>query len=252
MKDFRILIVEDVVVTSVAIGRSLEMDLPDCIVLRAQSLFEARLLLKTYDIHFFIIDIQLPDGSGIDFLKEIAAKNSKAAVVIVTATPLPKLREEASAFGVLHFMGKPVDVPLLRRLAREAKGNLTGSDTSFSGSLKKLTVMDVVQLKCLARATVRLDFTIRDLGLGRVFIQDGEITHAEVISHPGATAILGVTAFNEILTWRGGKVEEFTGALPTRQTIKGDWQTIMLTAAQAIDEGAVQPNSATSGTLDPR
>lgn len=251
MKDFRILIVEDVVVTSVAIGRSLEIDLPDSLVLRAQSLFEARLLLKTYDIHFFVIDIQLPDGSGIDFLKEVAAKNAKAGVVIVTATPLPKLREQASEFGVLHIMSKPVDVPLLRRLAREAKANLTGSDTSFSGSLKKLTVMDVIQLKCLARATVRLDFIIRDLGLGRVFIQEGEITHAEVISQPGATAIIGVAAFNEILTWRGGKVEEFTGQVPTRQTIKGDWQTIMLTAAQAIDEGSALSDPAVSESREP-
>jgi DNA-binding NarL/FixJ family response regulator len=97
-------------------------------VLRAQSLFEARLLLRTYDIQFFIIDIQLPDGSGIDFLKDIADKNPRAGVVVVTATPLPQYRQQASEFGVLHFMGKPIDVPLLRRLAREAKGSTAGSD----------------------------------------------------------------------------------------------------------------------------
>jgi len=242
MKDFRILLLEDVVVTSVAISRSLELDLPDCVVLRAQSLFEARLLLKTYDIQFFILDIQLPDGSGIDFLKDIAERNPRAGVVMVTATPLPKYRQQASEYGVLHFMSKPVDVPLLRRLAREARGAATGSDTSFSGSLKKLTVMDVVQLKCLARATVRLDFTNRELGVGRVFVQDGEITHAEVIPHPGAAAIEGEAAFNTVLAWRGGKVDEITGALPGRRSIHGGWQSLMLNAAQWVDENSPNPS----------
>ncbi len=232
--------------TSVAIGRSLEQDLPDCTVLRAQSLFEARLLLKTYDIHFFVIDIQLPDGSGIEFLQDIANKTPKARVVIVTATPLPKYRQQASDFGVLHFMGKPVDVPLLRRLARESKATATGSDTSFSGSLKKLTVMDVVQLKCLARATVRLDFTHRDLGLGRIFLEDGEIAHAELIPHPGAGATEGEMAFNEILSWRGGRIEEFTGSFPARRTIQGEWQSLLLNAARWIDERGAPPNTATS------
>lgn len=246
MKEFRILLLEDTVVTSVAISRALELDLPDCIVLRAQSLFEARLLLKTYDIQFFILDIQLPDGSGIDFLKDIAERNPRAGVVMVTATPLPKYRQQASEFGVLHFMGKPVDVPLLRRLAREARGAATGSDTSFSGSLKKLTVMDVVQLKCLARATVRLDFTNRDLGVGRVYVQDGEITHAEMIPYPGGAPLEGEAAFNEVVGWRGGKVEEITGSLPARRTIHGGWQSLVLNAAQWVDENS-QPKNPTAG-----
>ena len=33
------------------------------------------------------------------------------------------------------------------------------SDTSFTASLRKLTALDVIQLKCLSGATVRLDFT---------------------------------------------------------------------------------------------
>ena len=247
MKAFRILVLEDVVVTSVAISRSLETDLPDCIVLRAQSLFEARLLLKTYDIDFFILDIQLPDGSGIEFLQDIANKSPKARVVIVTGTPLPQYQKQASEFGVLHFMGKPIDVPLLRRLARESKGVATTPDTSFSGSLKKLTVMDVVQLKCLARATVRLDFTNRSLDLvGRIFLDNGEITHAEVSPQRGSTIHEGEKALAEILGWRGGQVEEVGGSLPAKRTIHAGWQSVLLNAAQLVDEHSPQTDAAAS------
>src|SRR5437867_6068072 len=154
MKAVRILLLEDAFVTSLAMGRALEAELSDCVVMRAQSLYEARLLLRTYDFQFFVVDIQLPDGCGVDFLPEIAERAPGAGVVIVTATPLPKYRQRASEFGVLYCMEKPVDVRLLaRRVASRLRGEApppAASDTSFSASLRNLTAMDVIQLKCLA------------------------------------------------------------------------------------------------------
>src|SRR5438093_3520437 len=123
MKHFRILVLEDVFVTSLAIGRALEFELPDCVVMRAQSLYEARVFLKTYDFDFFILDIQLPDGCGIDFLSDIAQRAPGGPVIILTATRLPKYRERAAAFGVLDFMEKPVD---MASLARRIAGHLRG------------------------------------------------------------------------------------------------------------------------------
>ena len=74
MKSVKILLLEDAFVTSLAMGRALEAELPDCVVMRAQSLYEARLLLRTYNFQFFVVDIQLPDGCGVDFLPEIAER----------------------------------------------------------------------------------------------------------------------------------------------------------------------------------
>src|SRR5262249_45827872 len=154
MKSIRILLLEDAFVTSLAMGRALEAELPDCMVVRAQSLYEARLLLRTYDFQFFVVDIQLPDGCGVDFLPEIAERAPGAGVVIVTATPLPKYRQKASEYGVLYFMEKPVEVrQLAGRIARRIRSASVPapaiSDTSFSASLRNLSPMDVIQLKCL-------------------------------------------------------------------------------------------------------
>src|SRR5881628_1516031 len=122
MNQFRILLLEDALVTSLAMGRALEAQLPDCIVMRAQTLYEARLMLRTYDFRLFMVDIQLPDGCGIDFLPEIAERAPDAGVVIVTGTPLPKYRQRASEFGVLYFMEKPVEVrQLASRIARRVR-----------------------------------------------------------------------------------------------------------------------------------
>jgi hypothetical protein len=68
--------------------------------------------------------------------------------------------------------------------------------------------LDVIQLKCLARASVRLDFTKSDGAVGRIYLSDEEVVHAEVISPTGAGSKEGSDAFNEALSWRGGTVVE--------------------------------------------
>jgi DNA-binding NarL/FixJ family response regulator len=245
MSKFSVLILEDAVVTSVAVSRALELELPDSLILRAQSLFEARLLLKTYEIHFFILDIRLPDGCGTDLLPDIVRKNPGAGVVIVTACPLPRHRDSALQYGVLHFMEKPIDPRLLGSLAREyrqaAFGGAPGSDTSFSASLKRLAATDIIQLKCLARATVSLEFTLRDQRHGRLFFEEGEVVHAEVSAHPKTDAKEGVDALREIVSWRGGKVEELP-LPPDRKTIHAPWQELLLEALQRLDEEAASRN----------
>jgi len=251
MKAVRILLLEDAFVTSLAMGRALEAELPDCVVMRAQSLYEARLLLRTYDFQFFVVDIQLPDGCGVDFLPEIVERAPGAGVVIVTATPLPKYRQRASEFGVLYFMEKPVEVRQLagriaKRIHSAAAPSATTSDTSFTASLRKLSALDVIQLKCLARASVRLDFTRSDGAVGRIYLSSGEIVHAEVFPPSGAGCKEGPEAFNEALSWRGGTVVEEPDAQAPHITIQGAWQSLILDAFQRTDEPS-NPNSVSLG-----
>ncbi|MCL4178662.1 MAG: response regulator [Verrucomicrobia bacterium] len=247
MGRFNVMVLEDAIVTSVVTSRALELDLPDAAIHRAQSLFEARLLLETYPIHFCILDVQLPDGCGLDLIPDLVAKYPNAGVVIVTASALPAHRDSASAFGVLHFMEKPVDPRWLGRLAREYRDSLASdgatSDTSFAASLKRLTVTDIVQLKCLARATVGLAFSLRDSRRGCIYLEEGEVVHAEVAAHPKTEAKQGVPAFREILGWRGGKVEEIN-SLAEQRTMDCRWQELLLNTVQWLDESAAPPAGA--------
>ena len=101
-----VLIVEDSVVTSVAVGRVIEHALEGCHIIRAQSLFEAKLLLSVYEFHLFVLDIHLPDGCGLDLLGEIVAKDPTAATIVLTADGAPENRIRSTAFGVQHFITK--------------------------------------------------------------------------------------------------------------------------------------------------
>jgi DNA-binding NarL/FixJ family response regulator len=257
------MVVEDDLVTSTALCKVIRKGVPDAMVLSARTLAEARIMLGEYSVGFFILDINLPDGSGIDFILDITKANPEAMIVLMTSTPLPEYRDQAQAFGVMHFLAKPVDNQRLVDLIRENRGQQPaereegqslfgaslnrlkrfigfeeatppppgeGETTFFRASLSRLTVLDIIQLKCLNSMTQGLAFKSTKHGVGRVFFQNGDIIHAET-EH--AT---GMAALSEIISWKGGRAEEIPEGAPQERTISGNWQNSLLLAAHAADD----------------
>jgi len=236
MTRYYILILEDDLVTSVALTKALQNELPDTHILRATSLFEARLLTASFDIQFFLLDIKLPDGNGIDLVLDISSRSPLAGVAIMTADALPKHRDRASSYGALHFYEKPVPPRNLAQVIRTHRTATPASDTSFTASLSRLGVLEVIQLKCLARASLRLDFRLSNGRFGSVYLDDGQIIHAETSANTDAETTTGMPALAEILAWRGGRIEEVKDQPPPKPTLEGNWQGILLEAAQLFDE----------------
>lgn len=230
---FRVLILEDDQISLASASQTIQRAASDSVIVSARTLAEGRRLIAGQKFHLCVLDIQLPDGLGIDFLHDIQQKVPEACVAILTGVPLPHYRDQAEAFGILHFMEKPADSKTLGALVREQwdkwKGVKSGSG-GFSALLTQLTTLDIIQLKCLARSTVALDFVGDEDKRGRVYFKDGEIVHAE------AGAVKGVEAFNEIVGWRSGQVTEVSdGPAPTR-TIEGHWQGLLMHAVHWVDE----------------
>ena len=231
---FRVLLLEDDPISQAFISKAVLRAAPDTTILLAPSLAEGRRLLGEHSPGLCVLDIQLPDGSGLDFLYDIQERVPDACVIILTAVPLPQHRDQAEAFGVLHFMEKPVDSRVLGEVVRAQRGkwltSRAGNRGGFSALLTQLTTLDIIQIKCLARATVALEF-IGDHGRqGRLYFKDGEILHAET------GALLGVEAFNEIVGWSGGQVIEIAGGSTPSRTIEGNWQTLLMNAVHWVDE----------------
>ncbi len=260
------MVVEDDLVTSVALGKVVRLGVPDALVLSARSLEEARLMLREYAITFFILDINLPDGSGIDFILDVTTASPEATIVLITATPLPEYRDQAEAFGVMHFMAKPVDTQKLVALIKESRMEpATGKDeggalfkgslsrlkrfvglsqegamvvpsgrekdtTFFRASLSRLSVLDIIQLKCLNNMTQGIVFKTKQNGAGRVYFHNGDIIHAETAQGTGLAAL------TEIIRWKGGEAEELPEGAPPERTITGSWQNTLLVAAHAADD----------------
>jgi hypothetical protein len=106
-----------------------------------------------------------------------------------------------------------------------------------------LTVLYIIQLKCLNNTTHVINFRSRRHGWGRVHFQNGEIVHAETLRSKGMEAL------SEIIRWKGGYAEEFPDDTAVERTITGGWQGVLLMAAQAADETPheLKPEEADAG-----
>jgi DNA-binding response OmpR family regulator len=77
---------------------------------------------RHYDL--LLIDVNLPDATGWDVLRELRANGRKMPAVIVSAVPPSATRvKEFRPLGVLH---KPFPIEALLRLVRNAEGPPTG------------------------------------------------------------------------------------------------------------------------------
>lgn len=94
----------------------------------AGSIAEARAIVATEALDIVLLDVRLPDGSGLDLAAELRASDDTAArIVIISASVLPAERSRADASGADAFIGKPFGASeLVDLLAGLAPG--TGAD----------------------------------------------------------------------------------------------------------------------------
>ncbi len=232
---FCVLVLDDDICLTTIVTKALRNGLPNAEVLTARSVAEAQLLLSEFKIHFFILDINLPDGNGIDFLCDVRTLFPEARVMMITASPLPQYEQQTKELGVLLFRQKPVDTKEMVSLVRshsEKMGHSTSvqnNDGSFAVSLTCLSALDIIQLKCLSSATLVLQVASPS-GIGRIYFENGEIVHAETPDSRGEGA------FEQILRWKGGRIKEMAPAYKPPRTINTGWQGLLLNVAQKIDE----------------
>ncbi len=70
-----------------------------------------------------ILDIDLPDGSGIELRQELKAAGVSVPVIYITGNATPKVREAAVASGCVAFLTKPFSSrELIEPLRRASAG----------------------------------------------------------------------------------------------------------------------------------
>jgi response regulator RpfG family c-di-GMP phosphodiesterase len=233
---FCVLVLDDDLCLTTVVSKALRKGLPNAEVLTARSVGEAQLLLSEYKIHFFILDVNLPDGDGIDFLCDVRTLFPEARVMMITASkPLPQQEEKTRELGVLLYRQKPVDTREMLQLVRDHyevvdhSTSIQNADGSFAVSLTCLSALDIIQLKCLSSATLVLQ-VVSPHGIGKIYFEDGQIIHAE------SPESQGEPAFEQILRWKGGRIKELPLTQAPMRTIHTGWQGLLLNVAQRIDE----------------
>lgn len=96
----------------------------------ASSLQEAREELEGGFVALALVDIGLPDGSGLDFLGYLRLHSPTTDVIVMTSTSDLVLAARAMSAGAIEFLGKPFELEelgsvirrWLNRRARESEG----------------------------------------------------------------------------------------------------------------------------------
>jgi two-component system, NtrC family, nitrogen regulation response regulator GlnG len=113
----RVLVVDDEGSIRFVLGRALEQ--AGLTVAAAENLAGARRHLAEASFEVVLLDVRLPDGSGLDLLPEIVAGENAPQVVVMTARESMDVAVEAMKAGARDFVVKPFDLDRLTALMRE-------------------------------------------------------------------------------------------------------------------------------------
>ena len=101
-----VLIVDDSELVQIRIKRELlKNDLKMC-VSQAYNVKEALELFHSFIPSFVILDIDLPDGSGIDLLQTFKKERPSVEVAMLTNFPTSEFKQSCLTFGADHFYEK--------------------------------------------------------------------------------------------------------------------------------------------------
>ncbi len=111
----------------------------DIDIVAVENLAEARSALASQPFHLCLADMRLPDGDGIDLVREIQKQYPGTPVAMITAHGNMETAIEALKAGAFDFVSKPVDLPVLRKLVstalklHQSKETAAGTTTEEDG-----------------------------------------------------------------------------------------------------------------------
>jgi CheY-like chemotaxis protein len=202
---------------------------PAAVLEVARNLDEAHRMVLRDRPDLFVIDMDAAHDLGQDFLIDLRTSHPQARAIVLTAVHLAWQREQAAGIGAIHFLEKPFPhsdfVDLVHALLRPGV-----EGEKFQGTLSDLHLSDIIQLKCISGATSALEITGPAEEKARVYFVNGQVCHAV---SPGCE---GYKAFNEIVSWKSGKISEVALAKTPPRTIDVDWQFLLMEAVRRVDE----------------
>jgi two-component system response regulator PilR (NtrC family) len=91
-----------------------------CRVETAATLADAHAALQKREPDLVLCDLMLPDGSGLDLLRDIKAQNPSIPIVMITAHTSTKSAVEALKAGAHDYIAKPFDIDELKIIVSKA------------------------------------------------------------------------------------------------------------------------------------
>jgi DNA-binding response OmpR family regulator len=197
----RLLVVDDDFEVRDLLARALERDGHD--VTAVPTVSAARTCLQQQDIDVVVLDLALPDGTGVDLCEELRASRDSVPVLMLTAHSEVAERVRALDAGADDFLAKPFAVAELRARVR-ALGRRRGRPLSAA----RAELRDGVYLDFEARTAKRRNTLVRLtprewIILETLFAEAGRVvTRAALLNEGWGNAAEAQTASLEVLIGR--------------------------------------------------
>lgn len=226
----RVLVLEPDDQLASAITDALQQSTPGVAIDRTHTLEEAQKVVLDTKPDLFVLDLDAVTDRGQEFLYDLRTSHPDSRAIILTGVHLAAARERTAGLGAIHLLEKPFPhadfVDLVQALFQPSQST---DAEKFQGTLSDLHIADIVQLKCVSGATSAIELTSPSGEKGQVNFEKGQVRHATA---PGCE---GLDAFNEIMTWKGGRISEVPADL-SKRTIDLDWQVLVMEGARKLDE----------------
>lgn len=135
----KILLVDDEPATLVGLTRYLSM--AGYTVEESSCLAEAREAITSHRFHAVILDLILPDGNGIEWIRDLRETCPDIAIIVITGAGDISTAVEAMRRGADNFLTKPVNLAELDVFLQKSieLGTLRRRDSTFQRLKKKVT-----------------------------------------------------------------------------------------------------------------
>lgn len=168
----KIMVLEDDLVLSA--GLCFELDCCGYLTAAAYSCRKAELLLKSDRFDLAIMDVNLPDGNGLDLCREIKTEQPELPVIFLTANDLDQDILNGFQLGADDYVTKPFNMEILKRrveavLRRSASAAVKHSEEPFNDGFLQLNFETLAAV----RGGQRLAITPNEYKLLRMLTANG-------------------------------------------------------------------------------
>ncbi len=113
----RVLVVDDEIDLLLDIAQSLSQDGFE--VVTAIDTSSARQALSRISVDIFCLDVDMPDGDGLDLLEEVRLTAPDLPAIVMSGNATPERRLRAAQLGVEEFVEKPIGFRKLKVLVKQ-------------------------------------------------------------------------------------------------------------------------------------
>ncbi len=241
-----ILLVEEYGALAVAISSALRKFAPLHGIEVAHNFAEAETAAARMRPELYVIDLDPPPSGEIRFFRNLQKQYPDARVLVIAAGTSRKLQAQRGTTGALQFIEKPFDLAEFGAAVQALVGPWTESEGSVRGTVRDLSIFDLMQLKCLTGCTAVVHLERGDGRKGEIHFKRGQILHA-------ATRLsTGLPALEEIVSWPESDLSETALPAENPRSIDLPWPELLLQVFRKLPpRPVVKPSGETPAPRPP-